>query len=54
SILKDGKILVIGGSDGSATLNSAELYDPLTGTLTTIDNMSNARNSHTAFISTRL
>ncbi|CAF1354433.1 unnamed protein product [Adineta steineri] len=49
SVLLNGKVLVTGGSDGSA-LYSAELYDPPTGTWTTTDDMTNARFLHKASV----
>lgn len=33
SVLLNGKVLVVGGYDGSTYLNRAELYDPSTGEL---------------------
>lgn len=51
--LANGKILVVGGAsyDGTDTvsLNSAELYDPLTGSWTMINNLTFSRYRHTAF-----
>ncbi|CAF1024715.1 unnamed protein product [Adineta steineri] len=49
SVLSNGKVLVTGGWD-SGVLNSAELYDPSTGTWTTTGNMNNARIYHTASV----
>jgi Galactose oxidase, central domain/Domain of unknown function (DUF4214) len=52
TLLPNGKVLVAGGfnDDGeySTSLNSAELYDPATGTWTGTGNLSTARNGHTA------
>ncbi|CAF4188398.1 unnamed protein product [Adineta steineri] len=49
STLANGLVLVSGGSNsGVSYLNSAELYNPSTGTWTTTGNMSVARRSHTA------
>ncbi|CAF5116838.1 unnamed protein product [Rotaria sp. Silwood1] len=48
SILTNGKVLVAGGYVGSSYLNSAELYDPSTGTWTNTGSMSTARRYHTA------
>ena len=48
TLLGNGKVLITGGYDGSATLSSAELYDPGTGTFTPTGSMAVARKSHTA------
>ena len=32
TLLPNGKVLIVGGSDGTLSLNSAELYDPAAGT----------------------
>ena len=34
-LLKNGKVLIVGGSNGKSNLSSAELYDPVTGKWTT-------------------
>jgi N-acetylneuraminic acid mutarotase len=41
----DGKIYVIGGTDGNSTLSSAEVYDPATNTWTAIASMATGRES---------
>jgi hypothetical protein len=46
--LADGRVLLAGGSDGFATLNSAQLYDPVANTTTPVGNMVRARRGHTA------
>ncbi|MGO8802538.1 Kelch repeat-containing protein [Candidatus Binatus sp.] len=47
--LSDGTILIAGGSDGSYSLNSAEIYDPSTETFAfTATNMNMYRQLHTA------
>jgi hypothetical protein len=49
--LNDGKVLLAGGWTGGATghvVDSAELYEPTTGTFTTTGNMTTVRNSQTA------
>ncbi|CAF1104535.1 unnamed protein product [Rotaria sordida] len=51
SVLPNGEVLVTGGYNGT-TLNSAELYNPSTGTWTVINIMNNPRSSHTAFVLT--
>ena len=43
SVLTNGKVLVTGGWN-SSILNSAELYDPSTGTWTITGNMTYARD----------
>ena len=51
TLLANGKVLVAGGAGGavgSNDFNSAELYDPATGTWTLTGSMKDARRSHTA------
>ncbi len=48
TLLPNGKLLVIGGSDGSGDLSSAELYDLATGTWAATGAMSTGRAYHTA------
>lgn len=49
TLLQSGKVLIVGGlSTGGATTNSAELYDPTTGTTALTSFMATGRNSHTA------
>jgi WD40 repeat protein len=51
TLLPNGKILITGGyyySNVSYYLDSAELYDPVTGTFTATGNMGTARSKHTA------
>ncbi|CAF1529000.1 unnamed protein product [Adineta steineri] len=47
SVLANGKVLVTGGIGGE---NSAELYDPATGTWRVINNMKDERFDHTASV----
>jgi N-acetylneuraminic acid mutarotase len=54
TLLSDGRVLVAGGFEsaqgagGYDRLPSAELYDPVTGSWTATDDMSQARDAHTA------
>ena len=48
TLLANGKVLVAGGQGASSALNSAELYDPATGTFAYTGSMSAARVNHTA------
>ena len=50
SLLTIGKALVTGGYNNSYDLNSAELYDPPTGTWLTTNNMNSAQQKHTATV----
>ncbi|CAF5070903.1 unnamed protein product, partial [Rotaria sp. Silwood1] len=47
SVLRNGKVLVTGGFNYSLYLNSAELYDPSTGTWTMTGYMNHSRTVHT-------
>ena len=46
TLLPSGKVLVAGGQGTSGFLNSAELYDPATGTWTATGSLATARDSH--------
>ena len=53
TLLANGQVLVDGGFDGGVygpdqTLDSAELYDPATGTWSSTGNLNTARGAHTA------
>ena len=49
TLLINGKVLIAGGSGvGGAVLNSAQLYDPATGSFTATDSLAVARSLHTA------
>ena len=49
TLLNNGKVLIAGGEDGTGTeLNSAELYDPTTGTFSFTGSMTIPRVFHTA------
>ena len=47
TLLNNGKVLAAGGYDG-ATLSTAEVYDPATGTFASTGNLVGRRYSHTA------
>jgi hypothetical protein len=48
TLLSDGKVLVAGGfGNNGASLATAELFDPLTGTFSPTGNMTTARAQHT-------
>ena len=48
TLLPDGKVLIVGGSDGVNTLASAEIYDPGTGKFSQAGRLTDARKFHTA------
>lgn len=49
TMLSNGKVLVVGGGDGSGqAVATAELYDPVTGVFTRTGSMTTARSGHTA------
>ncbi len=48
TLLSDGRVLVVGGSDGAGVLSSAEIYDPNTNAWTVVPAMTTARQYHTA------
>ncbi|CAF3486350.1 unnamed protein product [Rotaria sp. Silwood1] len=49
-LLTNGKVLIAGGIHNGTILNSAELYDPSTGTWKTTSNMHNERYDHKASV----
>ena len=48
TLLPDGKVLIVGGYNGSTSLASAELYDPATGTFSSAGNLQTPRFYHLA------
>jgi hypothetical protein len=48
TLLPDGKVLMVGGYDGSQYLPSADVYDPATHNFTVTDDMKSGRYRHTA------
>jgi N-acetylneuraminic acid mutarotase len=48
TLLANGKILACGGSDGTVTLDSCELFDPATAIWTAAGPMTSPRSRHTA------
>src|SRR6476661_6514718 len=48
TLLRDGKVLVTGGADGTTAFASAEIYDPASKAWTSGGNMTTARYRHTA------
>ena len=48
TLLRDGRVLVAGGSEGAAPLNTAEVYDPATGKFSEVGNLNITREQHTA------
>jgi N-acetylneuraminic acid mutarotase len=52
TLLNSGKVLITGGVNESATLNSAVLYNPATGTIVPTGSMTSVRASHTSTLLT--
>ncbi|HWD91346.1 MAG TPA: kelch repeat-containing protein [Verrucomicrobiae bacterium] len=48
TLLQNGKILVAGGFTGTTAINTAELYDPASGTWTPTGSLNVPRSGHTA------
>src|SRR5215213_3836664 len=46
--LSDGRVLITGGENADGVLNTAEIFDPVSGTFSTSGNMNAARADHTA------
>jgi hypothetical protein len=52
TLLQDGKVLIVGGTNGETVLTSAELYDPATGQFLATGPLTTARRHHTATLMT--
>ena len=52
TLLKDGRVLAVGGTSKTGNLNTAELYDPETGVWYEANMMSKSRAQHTATLLT--
>ncbi len=50
TLLQNGKVLVAGGRSGTTIYNSAELYDPTTGSWSAAPSFTNARFGHSAVL----
>src|SRR5205814_5714673 len=50
TVLPNGQVLVAGGYDGTNSLASAEVYDPIAGTWTKTGSLGIARKGHTATV----
>jgi hypothetical protein len=48
TLLTNGKVLIVGGADGSSDIASAELYDPATATFSATGSLGGSRELHTA------
>jgi hypothetical protein len=50
TLLRNGRVLIAGGTTGSSITNAVEIYDPTTGIFTITNGMATARRSHMASI----
>jgi len=50
TLLRNGRVLIAGGTTGSSITTSAELYDPITGIFSATGAMATARRSHVATV----
>src|SRR5436190_23571104 len=48
TVLADGRVLIVGGQDGSGVLSAAEIYDPVTQSFQLAGSLAAARYGHTA------
>jgi hypothetical protein len=51
-LLKDGRVLIAGGTKNAADLATAELYDPAAGTFAATGTLTRAVDGHTATLLT--
>ena len=51
TVMLDGRVLIVGGNNGSADLASAEIFDPVTGTIAAVaSSLTTPRQGHLAFL----
>ncbi|MGK5089303.1 kelch repeat-containing protein, partial [Bdellovibrionota bacterium FG-2] len=50
TLLKDGRVLIVGGCDASIIMNTAEIFDPQTGHFTPTGSMTYPRHKHQAVL----
>ena len=50
TLLKNGQVLISGGSNGGERFATAEVYDPNSGTFSAVDSMNTKRSSHAAVL----
>ena len=48
TLLKDGRILAVGGTGSSGPIDSSEIYDPVSDVWVHVANMEGRRSNHTA------
>ena len=50
TLLPNGKVLIAGGFDNTSSLKTAEIYDPATGTISSVGKMNSPRMDHSAIL----